>query len=111
MQIHHEINQFCSIHTLQEVYIDHFDGVGDKIKDALQLDCNKYAPGIEIIAVRVTKPRIPEGIMANYVAMEVSIYMPHALWDGIPMNAFSKASWQTTLPGKWALQLKKYEET
>lgn len=24
-KIHHEINQFCSRHTLQEVYIDKFD--------------------------------------------------------------------------------------
>jgi hypothetical protein len=26
---------------------------------ALQAGCDKWAPGIEIIAVRVTKPRIP----------------------------------------------------
>ena len=26
-KIHHEINQFCSRHTLQEVYIDKFDQV------------------------------------------------------------------------------------
>jgi hypothetical protein len=27
-KIHHEINQFCSAHTLQQVYIDMFDQVG-----------------------------------------------------------------------------------
>lgn len=27
-KIHHEINQFCSSHSLQEVYIDKFDQVG-----------------------------------------------------------------------------------
>lgn len=70
-KIHHEINQFCSSHSLQEVYIDKFDQVDEKIKEALQNDCNKYAPGIEIISVRVTKPRIPDAIMNNYVAMEV----------------------------------------
>ena len=26
-KVHHELNQFCSIHTLQEVYIDLFDQV------------------------------------------------------------------------------------
>lgn len=26
-KIHHEINQFCSVHSLQEVYIDMFDQV------------------------------------------------------------------------------------
>jgi len=70
-KIHHEINQFCSSHTLQDVFIDKFDQVDDKIRATLQADCNRYAPGIEIISVRVTKPRIPESIMGNYVAMEV----------------------------------------
>ncbi|KAG2495189.1 hypothetical protein HYH03_006795 [Edaphochlamys debaryana] len=70
-KIHHEINQFCSSHTLEEVYISKFDQVDEQIKDALQADCNRYAPGIEIIAVRVTKPSIPETVSANYVAMEV----------------------------------------
>lgn len=70
-KIHHEINQFCSSHTLEEVYISKFDQVDEQIKDALQADCDRYAPGIQIIAVRVTKPTIPESISANYVAMEV----------------------------------------
>ncbi|KXZ51080.1 hypothetical protein GPECTOR_14g64 [Gonium pectorale] len=70
-KIHHEINQFCSSHTLEEVYISKFDQVDERIKDALQADCDRYAPGIEIIAVRVTKPSIPDSVSANYVAMEV----------------------------------------
>jgi len=37
---------------------------------ALQDGCDKHAVGIDIIAVRVTKPRIPEGIRSNYEAME-----------------------------------------
>jgi erlin len=28
------------------------------MKDALQVDCTRYAPGIEIIGVRVIKPNI-----------------------------------------------------
>jgi regulator of protease activity HflC (stomatin/prohibitin superfamily) len=69
-KIHHEINQFCSGHSLQEVYVDQFDQVDERMKEALQQDCTRYAPGIEIIAVRVTKPRIPDIIMQNYEAME-----------------------------------------
>eukprot|EP00798_Chlamydomonas_sp_ICE-L_P018457 gene18457-24937_t len=70
-KIHHEINQFCSVHSLQEVYIDLFDKVDDRIKDALQVDCDKYAPGLEIIAVRITKPIVPDAIMQNYIAREI----------------------------------------
>jgi len=69
-KIHHEINQFCSSHSLQEVYITQFDQLDENLKNALQVGCNKWAPGIEIIAVRVTKPRIPEGIQMNYEKME-----------------------------------------
>lgn len=69
-KIHHEINQFCSKHTLQEVYIDLFQDVDDLLGKALQEDANKWAPGVEIIAVRITKPHIPHSIQANYEAME-----------------------------------------
>ncbi|ETV79487.1 hypothetical protein, variant [Aphanomyces astaci] len=70
-KIHHEINQFCSKHTLQEVYIDLFDTLDESLAKALQRDCNEWAPGIEIIAVRVTKPKIPESIRHNYADMEL----------------------------------------
>ncbi|KAA0064760.1 erlin-2-B [Cucumis melo var. makuwa] len=70
-KIHHEINQFCSSHSLQQVYIDVFDQIDEKMKDALQGDCTRYAPGIEIISVRVTKPTIPNSIRKNFEDMEV----------------------------------------
>ncbi|CAO2828369.1 unnamed protein product [Amaranthus hypochondriacus] len=69
-KIHHEINQFCSSHSLQQVYIDMFDQIDERMKDALQGDCTRYAPGVEIISVRVTKPTIPESIRQNYEQME-----------------------------------------
>jgi len=69
-KIHHEINQFCSSHTLHQVYIEKFDTLDEHLQLALQRDCNIWAPGIEIISVRVTKPRIPEQIKQNFEAME-----------------------------------------
>ena len=38
--------------------------------EALQKDCDKWAPGIEIISIRVTKPVIPQSLMKNYEAIE-----------------------------------------
>lgn len=58
-KIHHEINQFCSKHSLQEVYIDLFHTVDERLQQALQESLDKYAPGIQIIAIRITKPKIP----------------------------------------------------
>eukprot|EP00897_Mesotaenium_endlicherianum_P008980 jgi/Mesen1/810/ME000110S_11077 len=52
-KIHHEINQFCSSHSLQEVYIDLFDQIDEQIREAIQKDLVKYAPGIEVIGVLI----------------------------------------------------------
>lgn len=69
-KIHHEINQFCSQHTLQEVYIDKFDRLDEILKDTLQRDIDVFAAGLMIIAIRVTKPRIPLDILRNYEKIE-----------------------------------------
>ncbi|KAJ8361638.1 hypothetical protein SKAU_G00181630 [Synaphobranchus kaupii] len=69
-KIHHELNQFCSIHTLQEVYIELFDIIDENLKIALQKDLTVMAPGLTIQAVRVTKPKIPEAIRRNFELME-----------------------------------------
>nr|POF25939.1 erlin-2 [Quercus suber] len=69
-KIHYEINQFCNSHSLQQVYIDVFDQIDEKMKDALQGDCRGNAPGIEIISVHVTKPTIPESIRRNFEQLE-----------------------------------------
>ena len=41
-KVHHELNQFCSAHTLQEVYIDLFDKIDENLKFALQGDFNEF---------------------------------------------------------------------
>ncbi|KAJ0973980.1 hypothetical protein J5N97_015945 [Dioscorea zingiberensis] len=44
--------------------------IDEKMKEAIQIDCTLYAPGIEIISVRVTKPNIPSSIKRNFELME-----------------------------------------
>ncbi|CAI5764944.1 Hypothetical predicted protein [Podarcis lilfordi] len=69
-KVHHELNQFCSAHTLQEVYIELFDQIDENLKLALQQDLNAMAPGLTIQAVRVTKPKIPEAIRRDFELVE-----------------------------------------
>ncbi|XP_062874152.1 erlin-2 [Trichomycterus rosablanca] len=69
-KVHHELNQFCSVHTLQEVYIELFDQIDENLKLTLQEDLTNMAPGLIIQAVRVTKPNIPESVRRNYELME-----------------------------------------
>ena len=38
-KVHHELNQFCSVHNLQEVYIDLFDQIDENLKNAIQRVC------------------------------------------------------------------------
>ncbi|EHA98402.1 Erlin-1 [Heterocephalus glaber] len=69
-KIHHELNQLCSVHTLQEVYIELFDQIDENLKQALQKDLKIMAPGLTIQAIRVTKSKIPEAIRRNFELME-----------------------------------------
>jgi len=69
-KVHHELNQFCSSHNLQEVYIELFDQIDENLKGALQQDLTEMAPGLKVLSVRVTKPKIPEAIRKNYELME-----------------------------------------
>ena len=39
------------------------------MREALQGDCTRYAPGVGIISVRVTKPTILDTIKQNYEQM------------------------------------------
>jgi len=71
-RIHHEINQFCSSHTLQEVYIDHFERLDEALASSLQTICDKFKTGIQIVSIRVTKPRIPDAVKKNYEAIETA---------------------------------------
>jgi hypothetical protein len=58
------------------------------MKDALQGDCTRYAPGIEIISVRVTKPTIPESIRRNFEQMEEERTKVHFLFPEYERRPF-----------------------
>lgn len=69
-KIHHEINQFCSQHTLHEVFIEKFETLDEELIKALETDLAAWVPGLEILSIRVTKPRIPSKIKSNFETME-----------------------------------------
>ena len=58
------------------------------MKDALQGDCTRYAPSIEIICVRVTKPKIPESIRRNFEQMEEERTKVQFLFPEYGMRSF-----------------------
>lgn len=62
----------CSLFVIKEYHDDLalVLQIDEMMKEAIQRDCTQYAPGIEIIGVRVTKPTIPHSIARNYEIME-----------------------------------------
>eukprot|EP00051_Salpingoeca_urceolata_P022374 m.363130 g.363130 ORF g.363130 m.363130 type:complete len:198 (+) comp19963_c0_seq21:2645-3238(+) len=56
-KIHHEMNQFCSAHTLQEVYITLFDQIDENLKRALQQDMEKLAPGLQVLVREIAEEK------------------------------------------------------
>ena len=54
------------------MFIDKFDMLDESLVEILQENANKWAPGIEIISVRITKPTIPDSLAKNYVQIESS---------------------------------------
>jgi regulator of protease activity HflC (stomatin/prohibitin superfamily) len=51
--------------------IDKFTVLDESLKESLQKGCETWAPGIEIIAVRVTKPTVPASIAETFEDREV----------------------------------------
>ncbi|XP_027362776.1 erlin-1-like [Abrus precatorius] len=68
--IQDKMNKFCNAHTFQQVYIDEFDTIQENMKEALQSDCNRHVPGIQIISVNITRPTIPDGVRLLHEQME-----------------------------------------
>ena len=60
------MNQLCSSHSLHEIYVTLFHTIDEMLQEAIQESCARFAPGIRIIAVRVTKPRLPRSIEEGY---------------------------------------------
>uniref|UniRef100_A0A8C4E5G6 Band 7 domain-containing protein n=1 Tax=Dicentrarchus labrax TaxID=13489 RepID=A0A8C4E5G6_DICLA len=58
-KVHHELNQFCSVHSLQEVYIGLFDQIDENLKLTLQEDLTSMAPGL-IIQVKLDQHEVPQ---------------------------------------------------
>lgn len=70
-KITHEMNQFCSKHSLQEVYIDEFDKLDEILMDTLQKSLNIYAQGVSIRNIRMSKPTVPIEVENNYKSIVV----------------------------------------
>jgi len=69
-KVHHLVNRFCSKYSVREVSVDMFEGMDEWLINALKEENRLWAPGIEIISLRITKPQIPEAIRSNYELVE-----------------------------------------
>mmetsp|Transcript_23500 Transcript_23500/g.81822 ORF Transcript_23500/g.81822 Transcript_23500/m.81822 type:complete len:340 (-) Transcript_23500:53-1072(-) len=65
-----EVNQICSSMTLSQITVEEFDHVDDIIKANLETALANFQVGVEIQAVRVTKPQVPDVVRVNYERVE-----------------------------------------
>ena len=56
-----------------QVYIDLFDQIDENLKSSIQKDLMEMAPGLKVISVRVTKPKIPEAIRYDYTIQVLGV--------------------------------------
>lgn len=59
-KIHHEINQFCSKNSLEDIYIRKFELLDEELIQILTEQLEKWLPGLSILSIRITKPTVPE---------------------------------------------------
>eukprot|EP01029_Cantina_marsupialis_P000843 TRINITY_DN1064_c0_g1_i1.p1 TRINITY_DN1064_c0_g1~~TRINITY_DN1064_c0_g1_i1.p1 ORF type:complete len:323 (+),score=57.98 TRINITY_DN1064_c0_g1_i1:30-998(+) len=60
------INELCSKMELHSIFIEEFDQVDEMLMESLKDEFKQYAPGLEIVSIRLTKPEIPQKIKSNY---------------------------------------------
>jgi regulator of protease activity HflC (stomatin/prohibitin superfamily) len=70
-RVAHVVSEECSTSTLREIFIEKFSELDDRIADSLRSTLRVWAPGVEIIAVRATKPTIPTEVRANFEQVQV----------------------------------------
>lgn len=63
------VNDLCSTMDLAELYILKFDTLDEKLVKLLRDHIAKNVEGLEIIAVRLTKPTIPQSIREKYMVV------------------------------------------
>ncbi|XP_043938056.1 erlin-2-like [Protopterus annectens] len=96
-KIHHELNQFCSVHTLQEVYIELFDQIDENLKLALQQDLTSMAPGLIIqVSMLKTEPSldhdVPNRIVVSYAVEYEALLQPLQSTDFQPQASVDTIS-------------------
>lgn len=70
-RIHKEINEWCSEHTLEEIYITKFAALGPHLRNKLQTSVTEgYNTSIKIIDIIASKPKLPLRILEQYEALE-----------------------------------------
>lgn len=69
-RVHSEVNQLCSQNELRDILIDRFDEVDDILLSEMKQTLAIWAPGIDLVTLRLTKPVVPPSIQAQYERLE-----------------------------------------
>jgi regulator of protease activity HflC (stomatin/prohibitin superfamily) len=67
--VRHQVNVICSKKSAHQIAIEEFDSLDDLMKEFIQSENDRQESGLKINFVRLTKPRLPDSIEKNYLAL------------------------------------------
>jgi regulator of protease activity HflC (stomatin/prohibitin superfamily) len=67
--VRHQINVICSNRSAHEIAIEFFDKLDDLLQEFIQNENDRQNTGLIINFVRLSKPKLPESIQNNYLAL------------------------------------------
>jgi len=69
-QVKSQVSQLCSKHSVSDLYIHLFASMDEAIQSALTKILVEWAPDIQVLSVRTTKPQLPQILADEYQAVE-----------------------------------------
>lgn len=67
--IRHQVNVICAPRNTHQLVVTDFDQLDDLLKDFLQSENDRQKTGLNVMFVRLTKPRMPPSIEKNYLEL------------------------------------------
>ena len=67
--VRHQVNVICSQKSFHQLAISEFEQLDDELRAFIQAENDRQKTGLQVLFVRLTKPKMPPSIENNYLAL------------------------------------------
>lgn len=67
--VRHQVNVICSQKSFHQLAISEFEQLDDELRAFIQQENDRQQTGLQVLFVRLTKPKMPPSIESNYLAL------------------------------------------